>query len=481
MTALVAALLWLLLGLALAALEWPYQALSELGFRLQRWCWSLAGLAGGEGGAGVGAEVHPALGALLVFGASALLFWLAWGPLAAGRGGGVAPLLALDRSSPLPLAEAEASWLAKLSLRSQLQRLPLMLLTHSGGLAVGVESPSVAIGASAFLAIRRRWPGFRPLAQLSLAGVAVIGGAAGLGVAFRSPLLAATYALEEVGRRSGVALLGPILLASGAGALLSTSLGQPARLVGLQFGALAAELWGWAVLFTLVGAALGALLVRLLLPAAALVQRLMGRWRLLGSVLLALVLTALALVSAGLSLNDGSLSLAAALAGESGGPPITLLWRGLASIVSLAAGAPGGLMHDSMTLGALFTSLLPQQLGLSTAALGQLAAVGAVALFAGAQGTPLFCAAFVFTLQGDPQLLPALLLVAGVSDALGARLRGEGWNGHQCSALLHQAERSQPLSAPPAAGGGRRDRSPAAPPGSPDPGPPGQTASPPPG
>jgi H+/Cl- antiporter ClcA len=235
-------------------------------------------------------------------------------------------------------------------------------------------------------------------------------------------------------------------------------------LVGLQFGALAAPLWGWAVLFTLAGAALGALLVRLLIPAAALVQRLMGRRRLLGAVLLALAFTGLAVVSGGLSLNDGSLSLAASLAGGSGGPPLTLLWRTLASLVSLAAGAPGGLMHDSMTMGALFTSLLPGEIGLSSAQLGQLAAVGAVALFAGAQGTPLFCAAFVFTLQGDLQMLPVLLLVAGVSDALVARLRGEGWNGHQCAALLHQAEGGQPLSAPPAAAGGRRDRSAAAPP-----------------
>jgi H+/Cl- antiporter ClcA len=468
MTALLAVLFWLLLGLGLAALEWPYQALSELGFRLQRWGWPLAGLEGGGG-----SSVHPALAALLVFWASALLFCLAWGPLAAGRGGGVAPLLALDRAQQSAPAAAEAGWLEKLSLRSQLQRLPLMLLTHTGGLAVGVESPSVAIGASAFLAIRQRWPRFRPLAQLPLSAVAVIGGAAGLGVAFQSPLLAVTYALEEVGRRSGVGLLGPMLLVSGAGALLSTSLGQPARLVGLQFGALAADLWGWAVLFTLLGAGLGVLLVRLLIPAAALVQRLMARRRLLGAVLLALALTALALVSGGLSLNDGSLSLAAALAGGSGGPALTLLWRMLASIVSLAAGAPGGLMHDSMTLGALFTSLLPAQAGLAAAQLGQLAAVGAVALFAAAQGTPLFCAAFVFTLQGDPQLLPALLLVSAVSDALSARLRGEGWNGHQCAALL------QPLSAPPAAGDGHRDRSPADPPESPAPGLPGETASPP--
>lgn len=472
--ALLGVLIWLGLGVALALLEWPYQALSELGFRLQRWGWPLPGLDAGAAVPAGSSPLSPGLALLLVFGASALLFWLAWGPLAAGRGGGVAPLLALDRSpAPLP-AGAEASWLEKLSLRSQLQRLPLMLLTHIGGVAVGVESPSVALGAAALLAIRRQWPRWRPLAALPLPAVAVIGGAAGLGVAFRSPLLAATYALEELGRRSGVGLLGPLLLVSAAGALLGPPLGQPARLAGLRFGALAAPLWGWAALFTLLGAALGVLLVRLLMLAAAGLQRLMGHRRLLGGGLLALVLSALALLSGGLSLNDGSLSLAAALAGDGGGPPIALLWRGLATLLSPAAGAPGGLMHDSMTLGALLTSLLPPQLGLSSSELGQLAAVGATALFAGVQGTPLFCASFVVTLQGDLQLLPALLLVSAVSDALSARWRGEGWNGHQCAALMQQV-----LSAPPAAGGGRPDRSPAGRPESPARGLPDQGASPP--
>jgi len=63
------------------------------------------------------------------------------------------------------------------------------------------------------------------------------------------------------------------------------------------------------------------------------------------------------------------------------------------------------------------------------------------ALFAGSTGTPLFCAAFVFTLQGDPALLPVLLLVSAVAAALGERWRGEGWRGegwneHQVEALL---------------------------------------------
>lgn len=423
--------IWLLLGLGMGVLQWPYQAISELGFQLQRHFWSLTDL-----------TISPAtgvLGPLLVFGASAALLLLAWGPLAAGRGGGVAPILALDRT---PLAEAAVEhepWLAKLSLRSQLQRLPLMVLTHVGGLAVGVESPAVALGASVLLAIRRRWPGFAPLGQLPIGLVAVIGGSAGLGAAFRSPLLAVAYGLEELGRRSGISLLLPALLLAGSGTLVSTGLGQPARLAGVQFGGLAVPLWGWAALLTLVGAALGSLLVRLLVPLSARVQRLMERQRWAGALLLAAGLTLVALASGGLSLNDGSLTLGAALAGESDGTLPLLLWRWLATLISLAAGAPGGLMHDTMTLGALLTAPLHGHLGLDAIALGQLAAIGATALFAGAHGTPLFCAAFVFTLQGDPTLLPALLLVSATSAAISQRWRGEGWNDHQCSALLSRS------------------------------------------
>jgi H+/Cl- antiporter ClcA len=414
---------WLLIGLVFGLLQGPYQALSELGFRLQRALWLTP-------------QPHALLGCLLVFAATSLLILLAWGPLAAGRGGGIAPLLALDRAAPAQRAAGEERWLQQLSLSSQLRRLPLMVLTHCGGLTVGVESPSAALGASALLAIRRRWPAVQPLAALSPRLVAVIGGAAGLGAAFRSPLLAVAYGLEELGQRGGLPLVLPALLLAGGGTVLATTLGQPARLPGLDLGPLAPQLWGWSALLTLVGAAGGVLLVRLLLPAAAAVKRLLAQRRLPGALLLAAALSFLALLSGGLSLNDGSLSLAAALSGEATGSPLLLLWRLLSSVISLALGAPGGLMHDSMTLGALLISPLQGLPGLEPNALAQLAAVGATALFASSTGTPLFCAAFVFTLQGDPVLLPLLLLVSAVAAALGDRWRGEGWNEHQLQTLL---------------------------------------------
>jgi H+/Cl- antiporter ClcA len=421
------------LGLLIGLAEWPYQVISELGFWLQRHLWPLAGL----GAAGPGwIQRH---GVLVVFSTTAALLTLGWGPLAAGRSGGIAPLIALDRSSDPLQPEREQQWLAKLSLRTQLIRLPLVLLSHLGGLSVGVESPSASLGASVLLAIRRRWPLWAPLAAMPLPLVGVIGGAAGLGAAFRSPLLGVVYGLEELGRRCGLPLVLPALVLGAIGGLVNTGLGQPARLPGLQLGALEAVLWPWAVLITALGALLGAAFVRLLIVVSALVQRGFGRWRPGLILILASQLSLLAWLSGGLSLNDGSLSLAAALQGSAGGPPLTLLWRWLSSLVSIAAGAPGGLMHDVMTLGALLPGALdwlPPLAALAAPAHAQLAAVGATALFAAANGTPIFCALFVFTLQGDPQLLLVLLLVSAVSEALAAPLRQVGWNEHLSQALM---------------------------------------------
>jgi hypothetical protein len=97
---------------------------------------------------------------LLMFLASAALLRLAWGPLAAGRGGGVTPILGFDHQPPVASATEE-------------QWLPLMLLTHIGGLAVGVESPSVALGAGVPLAARvqslmRQRPGAGALSLAAL-------------------------------------------------------------------------------------------------------------------------------------------------------------------------------------------------------------------------------------------------------------------------------------------------------------------------
>lgn len=425
--------LWLLLGPLVGLVEWPYQALSEAGFRLQQELWSLAGAIPDRIPTQPGVEAW--WGPAIVFVSTVILLALSWGPLSEARGGGVAPIIALDQSGQQATAAEQELWLRKLSPAVQLRRLPLMLFARFGGMTVGTESPSAALGAGLLLGLRDVAAARNPLARLPADFVALVGGAAGLGAAFRSPLLGVLYGLEELGKRRGVPQVLPVLLLAGTGTLAATRLGQPARLPGLLLGALPPALWGWAVAITVAGALVGGLLVRLLIPLAGLVGRWMAARRTLTVLLVAAALALFAVASDGLSLNDGSLSLGAALRGQSGGPPTTLPWRMLATLLSVAAGAPGGIMHDTMTLGALLTSPLQGVPGLDAAALARLAAIGATSLFAAANGTPIFCAAFVFTLQGDPSLVPALLLASAVSAALAAPLRGTGWNEHQAERL----------------------------------------------
>ena len=216
-----------------------------------------------------------------------------------------------------------------------------------------------------------------------------------MGAAFRSPLLGVACGIEELSREKGLPLVLPTLLVTGSGALVSTRLGQPARLEGLQLGPLPAHLLGWALILTLVGAGLGALFVRLLIPLSDLLSSHLRKRRLPVAVGIALALTLLAILTDGLSLNDGSLSLEAVLQGH-----------------------PGG-------------SFQPEDRA-------QLAAIGATALVAAANGTPMFCCLFVFTLQGDPLLLPALLLVGASSAALASGWRGPTWNEAQLDRLTQQ-------------------------------------------
>jgi len=322
------------LGLVIGLAELPYQGLSELGFQLQRRLWPLGGM-GEASTLGWGPVT-------LVFVGTLAMVLLSAGPWRRGAGGGLAPVLALQQSS----TDQDADLLTRLGLKTQLYRLPLMALAHGGGLTVGIESPAAAMGASLVLALHRRCPG---LGHLPVKWLAALGSGAGLGVAFRSPLLGAIYVVEELCRERSLPLVLPTLLLAGAGTLVSSPLGQPARLTGVQLAPFPPQCWGAALLVIVVATGFGVSFVRLLIPMARWLKAALLRAPLITALAVALTLSLLALVSGGLSLNDGSLSLAPELQGNSGGPAFTFLWRYLAGLLSIAIGAPGGLMHDAMT------------------------------------------------------------------------------------------------------------------------------------
>ncbi len=438
----------LLVSLPLLLLLQPYQWLSALGFRLQQ-AWPL----GGDGGI-------PGGSLLLVFAGTVLLTLLANGPLKDGRGGGLIGVLALQlervRQGP-----SRATALASLDLRRQLARLPLLLLTHGAGLTVGLESPSASLGASLLLALRTK---VAPLRRLPLPVLLATGAGAGLGIAFNSVLLGVTYAVEELCRRRSAALINGTLLTTGLGVVVGAATGlwqstaeaapahhagigllvgggphliAPALLLTLGAGWLggvfsAATAWmagRWGQWLSKPGAARGAAVSRPLVWALA----------------AALVISLAAVASDGWSLNDGQLLIVRMAYGEDLPGLEILPWRLLASVLSIAIGAPGGVMHDAMSLGALLAGPLIGDLPPLERQL--LVWTGATALFSGACRTPLFCALFVAQIAGTVALVPLLLLVAALAAPIGRWVSEDTWNDVQLERWLeaHAASGAEKL------------------------------------
>jgi H+/Cl- antiporter ClcA len=420
----------LLLAPLLGLITQPYQWLSELGFRLQA-LWPL----------GSGQPLQPLLLLAPLLGTWALV-GLASGPLRQGVGGGVTPVLALQGAGT---GEMAAASLARISLRTQLIRLPLLALTHLAGLTVGIESPSAALGASLLLAARRR---LVPLQALPTSLLAAAGGGAGLGVAFQSALLGVAYAAEELSGQLTFPLVSSCLILASVGTLFASGLGAPALdLLPIRAGLPGLALWPGLTALCLVGGLLGGLFVRLLAWGSLLVGQGLQRHRLPVSLGLGLALAALAAVSGGWSLNDGQLLMVHQVQGASAPVPLwVLLPRSLAALLSLCMGAPGGLIHDTMSLGALLAS--PWLGGLDAVGRSTLVLGGAVALFSGACRTPLFCSLFVVRISGDTSLLPVLLLMAAVAAVIGSWMTPATWNELQLSRFLATNARTSPDPAP---------------------------------
>lgn len=419
----------LLASLPLLVVLQPYQWLSALGFRLQQF-WPL-----GAGGGVPGGSL------LLVFAGTALLALLANGPLSGGRGGGLTGVLALQLER-VQQGPSRTAALASLELRRQLLRLPLLVLTHGASLTVGLESPSASLGASLLLALRAR---LAPLQRLPLPVLLATGAGAGLGIAFNSVLLGVTYAVEELCRRRSAALINGTLLTTGAGVLLGVATGlwggtpeaAPAHQAGISLlvGG-GPDLIIPALLLTLTAGWLGGVFS----VATAWMAGCWGRWLarpakegasrsvrpLAWALLAALVISLAALASDGWSLNDGQLLILRMAYGDDRPGLEILPWRLLASVVSIAIGAPGGVMHDAMSLGALLAG--PLIGGLPPLERQLLVWTGATALFSGACRTPLFCALFVMQIAGAMALLPWLLLVAGLAAPIGRWVGEETWN-----------------------------------------------------
>lgn len=314
-------------------------------------------------------------------------------------------------------------------------------LAIGGGLALGREGPSVQMGAS----LGSLWGGWLRLHRSDAVALMAAGGGAGLATAFNAPIAGAVMVLEELMRRYDPRVAIAALGASGGAIAVSRIfLGQrpdfqvpEIPFSGLEGGA------GFLVL----GLCCGGLAVAYhhgLLGALSLGDRLVGmpvEWRagLVGALVGMVGWWNPLWIGGGDPLTQIALGPASTL----GVLPLLLGLRFLLSLLSYAAGTPGGLFAPLLTLGALTGVLVDAGVRTLQPELRTppeaFALVGMAALFAGVVRAPVTALVLVTELTGNTTLLLPMLLGCFVSlltaawtgtpaiyDALSWRLAGVG-------------------------------------------------------
>lgn len=333
---------------------------------------------------------------------------------------GVAALAAtlVRRLSPAAagsgIPQVEATLAGRMPLPSPLI-LPVKFLggwlAIGGGLALGREGPSVQMGAS-LGGLFGRW--FHLRASDAMAVIAA-GGGAGLATAFNAPIAGAVLVLEELVRRYDPRVAVAALGASGGAIAVARLLLGPDP--DFTVPAIPFPGAGSAIGFLVLGLVCGLLAIvyqRALLATLGLAGRLKRLPVELRAALVGAVVAGAGWWSPSWIGGGDPLTQAALLGTPSlGGLPLLLGVRFLLSVISYAAGTPGGLFAPLLVLGSQAGLLVGAGLhGLYPAMdlpATAYALAGMAALFAGVVKAPVTGLILVTELTGSTSLLLPML------------------------------------------------------------------------
>ena len=313
---------------------------------------------------------------------------------------------------------------AQLSLRTVAGKFVLGALSIGSGFSLGREGPTVQIGAAIGAGVGRATR--RPSRVVK--ALICVGSAAGIAAAFNTPIAAITFAMEEVIGDLNQRLVGAIVVASVAAAVVERALlgGRPVLTVpGYSLGDWK-ELFAYALLGALagLGATLfvqGLLALRSHVKAAAWLPRWSGP-----------AVGGLTMAAVGLLLPQtfgiGYPTLSAALLGGLSWRRMAVLsvGKGVATIMSYGWGLSGGIFAPSLFIGAMLggtvAHLVHPFAGPGVESVGSFALVGMGAFFAGAIRAPITSILIIFEMTGDYAIILPLMIANVISYTVAARL-----------------------------------------------------------
>jgi CIC family chloride channel protein len=301
---------------------------------------------------------------------------------------------------------------AQLSLPTVVGKFVLGALSIGAGFSLGREGPTVQICAAIGAAVAKLT---RRPARFTKSLISV-GAAAGIAAAFNTPIAAITFAMEEIIGDLNQRLVGAIVVASVAAAVVERAMlgGRPSLLVPNY------SLGDWRELFayTLLGALAG--LGATVFVRGLLWLRLFVRHRVplplwarpaLGGALMAAI--GLALPQ---TFGIGYPTLSAALLGHLPWRRMAVLGAGkiAATVTSYGWGLSGGIFSPTLFMGAMVggcvAHLVHPFAGPTTEIVGSFALVGMGAFFAGAIRAPITSILIIFEMTGDYAIILPLMI-----------------------------------------------------------------------
>lgn len=240
------------------------------------------------------------------------------------------------------------------SLRLSIAKVMLTAGGLLAGLSLGREGPSVQIAAGVMLQARRLLPA---RSAVTVHGLLVAGGAAGIAAAFNTPLAGVMFAIEELARAPEQRNSGLIIAAIVLGGLVAVSVHGNATYFGvIHSGAVGMALLLPGVAVTLLSGLAGGLFSRLLIVSLGgqgrdWLSRLRAAHPVLFGAVCGAAVAAIGLATAGATFGSGYATTRAMVDGAGTMPMMYALFKFVATWLSAWSGVPAGIFAPSLAIG----------------------------------------------------------------------------------------------------------------------------------
>jgi CIC family chloride channel protein len=354
-----------------------------------------------------------------------MLVWLGWPawvalPLTGAIGCGLAGWLVValgpeTAGSGIPQVKAVLAYVPmRLNLRVAIVKLLGTILTLGSGLTLGRQGPTVQVGAALAAQLSYWIPTSSDYRRQMIAA----GAAAGLAAGFNAPIAGVLFVMEELLRDVSGFTLGPAILASFVGAVVSRTLGGQALPAILnESGAVTdfepQDIPIYLLLGVLAGL-VGALFNRGILASQRWSNRL--SWGLPWKMGLTGLISGLAVAGLPATFWVHSSLRESVVSGSEGWQLTAIAFVAQLALtwLAFASGAPGGLFAPSLVMGAS----LGYEVGYLSSALGEtgreatLALAGMGAVFSAVSRVPITAIVIIMEMTADFELVLPLMIVA---------------------------------------------------------------------